>query len=164
MHRFLAFIFVVALVFAACGEDSPPPSNETAGEEPEGFAGEDDDCEEGKRITTDTGLEYVDIKCGEGDEAVDGSQLTVHYVGTLESGKIFDSSRKRGEPFQFLLGAGQVIAGWDEGFAGMRVGGVRELTIPPDLAYGAAGAPPSIPPDATLMFEVELLDVREATG
>jgi len=83
----------------------------------------------------------------------------VHYVGTLENGEKFDSSRDRAQPFQFALGGGQVIAGWDEGIQGMKVGGVRELTIPPDLGYGAAGSPPVIPPDATLLFEVELLEV-----
>ncbi len=105
-------------------------------------------------------LEMVDIKVGTGAEAKSGKQVTVHYVGTLTSGTKFDSSRDRGEGFDFKLGAGQVIKGWDQGVAGMKVGGVRKLTIPPDLAYGARGYPPVIPPNSTLVFEVELLEVR----
>ena len=84
----------------------------------------------------------------------------VHYTGTLTDGSKFDSSRDRDDPFQFVLGAGQVIKGWDEGVAGMKVGGRRKLTIPPEMGYGARGYPPSIPANSTLVFEVELLDVR----
>lgn len=105
-------------------------------------------------------LQLEDIKVGTGTEATAGKSVTVHYVGTLTSGKKFDSSRDRNEGFTFRLGAGQVIAGWDQGVAGMKVGGVRKLTIPPELAYGAAGYPPVIPPSSTLVFEVELLEVR----
>ncbi|MFZ5468594.1 MAG: FKBP-type peptidyl-prolyl cis-trans isomerase [Myxococcota bacterium] len=105
------------------------------------------------------GLTIEDVKLGTGAEAVSGKQVTVHYVGTLTSGKKFDSSRDRGEGFDFTLGAGQVIKGWDQGVAGMKVGGVRKLTIPPELAYGARGFPPVIPPNSTLVFEVELLGV-----
>ncbi|MGH2710668.1 MAG: FKBP-type peptidyl-prolyl cis-trans isomerase [Actinomycetota bacterium] len=101
----------------------------------------------------------LDTNCGDGAEAVSGKSVSVHYVGTLEDGTQFDSSRDRGTPFEFQLGGGQVIAGWDEGIEGMKVGGVRELTIPPDLGYGASGSPPVIPPNATLLFEVELLGV-----
>jgi len=100
------------------------------------------------------------VKEGTGAEAQAGKTVTVHYVGTLTDGKQFDSSRGRGEGFSFRLGAGQVIKGWDQGVAGMKVGGVRKLTIPPDLAYGDRGFPGAIPPKATLLFEVELLDVR----
>jgi len=89
-----------------------------------------------------------------------GKTVKVHYTGTLTDGTKFDSSLDRGEPFSFQLGAGQVIRGWDEGVKGMRVGGKRKLTIPPDMGYGAAGAPPKIPPNATLMFEIELLEVQ----
>ncbi|MGH2693070.1 MAG: FKBP-type peptidyl-prolyl cis-trans isomerase [Actinomycetota bacterium] len=110
-------------------------------------------------MTTSSGLGIHDVTCGDGEEAVAGANVSVHYVGTLENGEMFDSSRDRGAPFQFALGSGQVIAGWDEGIQGMKVGGVRELTIPPDLGYGASGSPPVIPPNATLLFEVELLDV-----
>ena len=110
------------------------------------------------------GLKYTDTKTGDGATAKAGNKVSVHYTGWLANngakGKKFDSSVDRGQPFQFTLGAKQVIAGWDEGVAGMKVGGRRKLVIPPDLAYGTAGAPPDIPPGATLVFDVELLDVR----
>jgi FKBP-type peptidyl-prolyl cis-trans isomerase FkpA len=99
-----------------------------------------------------------DLKVGAGDEAVAGKALEVHYTGWLQSGKEFDSSR-RGEPFHFHLGAGQVIKGWDQGVTGMRVGGTRKLTIPPELGYGMRGFPGVIPAQATLVFEIELLKV-----
>ena len=104
-------------------------------------------------------LEIVDLKEGAGAEAVAGKKVTVHYVGTLTDGKKFDSSRDRGKGFSFSLGAGEVIRGWDQGVAGMKVGGLRRLTIPSDLAYGDRGFPPVIPPRSTLVFEVELLAV-----
>ena len=109
------------------------------------------------RITA-SGLEITDLVVGEGDEAKAGQVVSVNYRGTLTNGKEFDSSYGRG-PFSFPLGAGRVIKGWDEGVAGMRVGGKRKLVIPPDLAYGSRGAGGVIPPDATLLFEVELLKV-----
>jgi FKBP-type peptidyl-prolyl cis-trans isomerase len=109
---------------------------------------------------TPSGLRYQDVTKGEGKEAKAGQTVSVHYTGWLPNGEKFDSSRDRNQPFDFTLGAGQVIAGWDEGVAGMKVGGKRKLVIPPDLAYGTAGAPPDIPPGATLVFEVELLAVR----
>src|SRR6476646_2776993 len=102
-------------------------------------------------------LKIEDIKVGDGQEAKSGDRVTVHYVGTLTDGKKFDSSRDRGQGFTFNLGAGQVIKGWDRGVAGMKIGGLRKLTIPSDLAYGARGFPPVIPANATLVFEVELL-------
>jgi FKBP-type peptidyl-prolyl cis-trans isomerase len=104
-------------------------------------------------------LEIEELKLGEGAEAKAGNNVTVHYVGTLTSGKKFDSSRDRGKGFSFKLGAGQVIKGWDQGVAGMKVGGMRKLTIPPHLAYGDRGFPGAIPPSSTLIFEVELLSV-----
>lgn len=114
-----------------------------------------------------TELMTADDVAGSGNEAVAGRQVVVHYTGWLydqatadHKGKKFDSSRDRGEPFAFRLGAGQVIRGWDQGVAGMRVGGKRTLTIPPELGYGSRGAGGDIPPNATLLFEVELLDVR----
>jgi FKBP-type peptidyl-prolyl cis-trans isomerase len=110
-------------------------------------------------MTNTPGLEMEDVKQGTGATAVAGKKVTVHYVGTLTNGSKFDSSRDRGEGFSFLLGAGQVIRGWDEGVLGMKVGGVRRLTIPPAMAYGARGFPPVIPPNSTLKFEVELLSV-----
>jgi FKBP-type peptidyl-prolyl cis-trans isomerase FkpA len=114
-------------------------------------------------ITTPSGLQYEDGVVGSGTEARAGSQVSVHYTGWLhadgERGRQFDSSRDRGQPFDFALGAGQVIGGWDEGVQGMRVGGTRTLLIPPQLGYGARGAGGVIPPNATLLFEVELLGV-----
>ncbi|KYF75044.1 FKBP-type peptidyl-prolyl cis-trans isomerase [Sorangium cellulosum] len=106
------------------------------------------------------GLGIEDVKEGTGAEAKHGQLVTVHYVGTLTNGSKFDSSRDRNQGFSFKLGAGQVIKGWDQGVAGMKIGGVRKLTIPPDLGYGARGFPPVIPPNSTLLFEVELLSVK----
>ncbi len=105
-------------------------------------------------------LGIQDLTVGTGAEAVVGKRVTVHYRGTLTDGKQFDASYDRGQPFTFVLGAGQVIQGWDKGVAGMKVGGKRKLTIPPDLGYGSRGAGGVIPPNATLLFEVELLKVE----
>lgn len=137
-------MLAITVLVAACGPSDDPS---------EGCATEP--------VTTDSELVIEDLECGDGATAESGDTVTVHYVGTLESGEQFDSSRDRGEPFTFRLGAGDVIPGWDEGLVGMQVGGVRRLTIPPDLAYGDTGFPPDIPPNATLVFEVELLDVEE---
>ena len=115
---------------------------------------------EGKPVKTASGLEYWDIKQGTGGTAVSGMVVKVHYTGWLENGKKFDSSVDRGEPFEFPLGAHRVIKGWDEGVAGMKVGGKRQLRIPPDLGYGARGAGGAIPPNATLIFDVELLATK----
>lgn len=105
-------------------------------------------------------LKIEDIVVGTGDEAVSGKKVTVNYLGTLTDGTKFDSSYDRSVPFSFNLGAGEVIKGWDQGIAGMRVGGKRKLTIPPDLGYGATGAGEVIPPNTTLIFEVELLGIE----
>lgn len=105
-------------------------------------------------------LSVLDNVVGTGAEAKKGSRVSVHYTGKLENGKVFDSSRTRNTPFTFTLGAGEVIEGWDKGIAGMKVGGKRTLTIPPALAYGSQGAGGVIPPDATLIFDVELLSVE----
>jgi FKBP-type peptidyl-prolyl cis-trans isomerase len=112
-----------------------------------------------KETVTPSGLKYVDQKVGAGAEAKSGDVVSVHYTGWLENGTKFDSSRDRNEPFRFKLGASQVIKGWDEGVAGMKVGGKRRLTIPAELGYGKRGAGGVIPPDATLVFEVELLGI-----
>jgi FKBP-type peptidyl-prolyl cis-trans isomerase len=111
-------------------------------------------------ITTPSGLKYTDIETGEGTEARKGQTVSVHYTGWLENGTKFDSSLDRRNPFSFALGGGQVIPGWDEGVAGMKIGGKRRLTIPADLGYGVRGAGGVIPPNATLIFEVELLGVK----
>jgi FKBP-type peptidyl-prolyl cis-trans isomerase len=115
---------------------------------------------EGESFTTPDGLKITEVKKGDGAEAKKGQNVEVHYTGTLRDGKKFDSSRDRNQPFRFKLGAGQVIKGWDEGIAGMKVGGKRILVIPSKLAYGPAGRPPVIPPDAELTFDVELLGVK----
>jgi len=112
-----------------------------------------------QEITTPSGLKYTDLQVGDGAEAKAGQQVSVHYTGWLTDGQKFDSSKDRNQPFEFTLGAGMVIKGWDEGVQGMKVGGVRRLTIPAQLGYGARGAGGVIPPNATLVFEVELLGV-----
>jgi peptidylprolyl isomerase len=115
----------------------------------------------GEQIATGSGLMYIEIETGSGETAEPGDTVIVNYTGWLaDGGTKFDSSLEREEPFAFALGAGSVIPGWDEGVAGMKVGGVRRLIIPPDLAYGAAGRPPTIPENATLIFDIQLIDVR----
>jgi FKBP-type peptidyl-prolyl cis-trans isomerase FkpA len=111
-------------------------------------------------IKTASGLVYEDLVVGNGATASAGQKVSVHYTGWLTDGKKFDSSKDRNEAFEFSLGRGQVIRGWDEGVAGMKIGGKRKLTIPPNLGYGAGGAGGVIPPNATLVFEVELLGLK----
>jgi peptidylprolyl isomerase len=114
----------------------------------------------GQKMTTPSGLEYIDETIGTGAMPVAGQHVTVNYVGTLQDGTKFDSSIDRHEPFTFQIGKGDVISGWDEGVMSMHVGGKRKLIIPPQLAYGAQGAGGVIPPNATILFEVELLSVK----
>ena len=145
---FLVFLMTAALVFAQTkGDKKNDPKN--AG--PTKVTG--------KGHTTASGLQYWDITVGTGRTAVSGDKVTVNYTGWLQSGKQFDSSIGRG-PLPFGLGNGQVIKGWDEGVSGMKVGGKRQLRIPPDLAYGSRGAPGAIPPNATLTFDIELLGIK----
>lgn len=152
----LARLTLVLALIGALGigcERGRTPETSTGGTEGEGRM-------EAKTETTASGLQYVDMKPGSGASPQAGQTAVVHYTGWLVDGKKFDSSRDRGKPFEFKVGRSQVIKGWDEGVAGMQVGGVRKLIIPPALGYGAAGAGGVIPPNATLTFEVELLDVR----
>ncbi len=111
-------------------------------------------------MKTKSGLDYNETKAGEGAQAEAGKTVKVHYTGKFPDGKVFDSSVSRGEPIEFVLGRGRVIKGWDEGIALMKVGGKAVLTIPPGLAYGERGAGSAIPPNATLVFEVELVSVK----
>lgn len=126
----------------------------------EGIMAATENYSSNQEVTTSSGLKYVDQVLGTGDVAVAGKTTTVHYTGWLENGKKFDSSVDRGQPFSFPLGGGRVIRGWDEGVEGMKVGGKRKLTIPSDLGYGSRGAGGVIPPNATLIFDVELLGVK----
>ncbi len=123
------------------------------------YAAQDAKKPESQTVTTASGLKYVDVVVGKGASPVAGKQVKVHYTGTLENGKKFDSSLDRGQPFSFVIGVGQVIPGWDEGVMTMKVGGKRKLIIPSRLGYGTRGAGAAIPPNATLLFDVELLDV-----
>src|SRR5215212_6529488 len=111
-------------------------------------------------MKTTSGLEYIEVEPGTGIQAEAGKTVNVHYTGKFQDGKVFDSSISRGEPLQFTLGQGRVIKGWDEGIALMKVGGKAQLIIPPDLAYGESGAGGVIPPNATLVFDVELVSVE----
>jgi FKBP-type peptidyl-prolyl cis-trans isomerase len=128
--------------------------------------GSAEDKKDTKTVTTDSGLKYIDTKVGDGATAKAGDKVVVHYTGWLTTdggatkGKKFDSSVDRNEPFSFPLGAGRVIKGWDEGVAGMKVGGKRTLIIPSELGYGKRGAGEDIPPGATLLFDVELLEIK----
>lgn len=145
----VALLLVAAIIIPACSQKEV----KGPGEQPTATAGNE--------VKTASGLAYVDLVPGKGAAPTPGKVVTVHYTGWLVNGTKFDSSVDRGEPFKFTIGAGQVIPGWDEGVMSMKVGGKRKLIIPPQLGYGSAGAGGVIPPNATLIFEVELLDVAQ---
>jgi FKBP-type peptidyl-prolyl cis-trans isomerase len=140
--------------------ESPQPAIVTKAETKQLIADTSMTTNPSNEQTTPSGLKYVDIKVGDGATPEKGQTVTVHYTGTLVNGEKFDSSRDRNQPFQFKLGVGQVIKGWDEGLSTMKVGGQRQLIIPPELGYGSRGAGGVIPPNATLIFDVELLGVK----
>lgn len=148
MNNKLALLIAAVMVTAATS--APPAISQ----------GAPDMTKLGKLIKTPSGLKYQDLTVGNGAAPRPGQNVIVHYTGWLTNGKKFDSSLDRGEPFSFRLGTGGVIKGWDEGVASMRIGGKRRLVIPPDLGYGARGAGADIPPNAVLVFDVQLLGVQ----
>lgn len=153
VEKFIVLLLLlVAIVIPACSQKEAKTVPEKAAAPSQATAG---------AVTTPSGLSYTDIVKGTGASPTSGKSVTVHYTGTLENGTKFDSSVDRGQPFVFRIGAGEVIPGWDEGVISMKVGGKRKLVIPSQLGYGAAGAGGVIPPNATLIFEVELLDVEK---
>lgn len=139
--------------------DATPEAPAPEAAAPEEMAPETQTASAGDLVTTESGLQYEDLVVGDGASPVSGQTVIVHYTGTLEDGSVFDSSVERGQPFSFPIGTGRVIRGWDEGVMTMAVGGKRRLIIPANLAYGAR-ALPGIPANSTLIFEVELLDLR----
>ena len=151
MPASLRVLLVLAVLVQAAGGVNAGPSKEQA---------ISSEVEFGGQFRTRSGLKYLELRAGRGPEARKGAVLEVHYTGWLTNGKKFDSSRDRNIPFTFKLGAGHVIKGWDEGLAGMKAGGKRKLMIPPELGYGARGAGNVIPPNAELVFEVELLKIK----
>ncbi|QWV92532.1 FKBP-type peptidyl-prolyl cis-trans isomerase [Geomonas oryzisoli] len=153
VEKFLVLLLLMAAVaIPACSQKDAtkqPATEKTAAKAAAGA------------VTTPSGLSYTDLVVGTGPSPTSGKGVKVHYTGTLENGTKFDSSLDRGQPFIFRIGAGEVIPGWDEGVMSMKVGGKRKLVVPPQLGYGANGAGGVIPPNATLIFEVELLDVEK---
>ncbi|MDB4947206.1 MAG: FKBP-type peptidyl-prolyl cis-trans isomerase [Labilithrix sp.] len=181
LHRCFALALLLPLATASCSKLTEPPKEEAIQVEPaeqpkaraaaSNSAQPSDPPPEASAAASAKGadpappsdekLGIKDVTVGKGPEAKAGDTVSVHYVGTTPDGKEFDSSKKHGKPFDFPLGAGRVIKGWDQGVAGMKVGGKRKLTVPPSLGYGARGFPPVIPPNSTLLFDVELLEIKK---
>ena len=157
MRRFFVLIAVMMLAIAPLAAQQPQTKESRAAKPaPAPKAAKPEPAP----VVTPSGLKYWDLKVGTGTEAVKGKTVSVHYTGWLTNGKKFDSSVDAGRPLEFRIGAGNVIEGWEEGVAGMKVGGQRKLEIPPALAYGQQGYPGVIPPNSTLIFEIELLGVK----
>ena len=166
MLRMVALLTTLLVLFAACGEENDSTEGRGGGNEST-VDSEFEGCVTDDEIETDSGLKIEDLECGTGDEAEGTSVVQVHYTGELENGTVFDTSRG-GEPVPFSLGTGQLIEGFEEGIRGMKVGGIRRLTIPPEIGYGSQEIPanpaqgfPGIPAGSTLIFEIELLDIPE---
>ena len=154
----LTLLLMTGLV--ACGNQADTEKTHNEGTEENAAMETEETAMDQDTITTESGLKYIVIKEGEGATPEKGQTVVAHYTGKLTDGSKFDSSVDRGQPFRFKLGAGQVIKGWDEGFATMKVGEQRQLIIPPELGYGERGYPPVIPQNATLIFDVELLGIE----
>jgi FKBP-type peptidyl-prolyl cis-trans isomerase len=150
----LIALIALSLIAIGCGKKNPAPKQQT-----QTPTTQQQSEQGGKLITTPSGLQYTDIVVGKGPAPQPGQLAVVNYTGWLEDGKKFDSSLDRGVPFEFRLGQGKVIKGWEEGVSTMKVGGKRKLIIPPELGYGDRGVPGVIPPNATLVFEIELLNI-----
>lgn len=157
----IAFLIAGALLFACksksqpgtSGDASSPATTQTQGQMTKAPAGAD-------TVTTPSGLKYIELKVGEGATPEQGQTLSVHYTGWLTNGRLVDSSKGSGQPFTFVLGQGRVIKGWEEGLATMKVGGSRKLIIPPALAWGERGSGDKVPPGATVIFDVDLLEIK----
>ncbi len=156
MRKLIPLLLIVGLIVVGCQSNESQPEGKTETPAAESVP----DAGMGQMVMTASGLNYQDMVVGDGEVAVVGKTAVVHYTGWLQDGTKFDSSLDRGKPFEFPLGQGRVIKGWDEGVAGMKVGGKRMLLIPPELGYGERGAGQVIPPNAVLKFEVELLGLK----